>query len=247
MALPKLEVPTYELELPLSKKKIKYRPFLVKEQKNLLMAMESGDAPTIQHNVREILSVCTLTPGIEIDDLPIIDVEYFFIQLRAKSVGEIVESKYRCNNDVDDGEGGTKTCGNIMEANINLTDIKPEFEREVNPEIQLTDTVVVKMRYPKFGIIKDSLEMKNITEVTFNMLVESIEYIYDGEQFYYAKETPKEELVEFLEQLSQAQFEKIEDFFTSMPKMSKKINMTCKKCGFQHELEAEGIESFFAF
>jgi hypothetical protein len=247
MALPKLEVPTYELELPLSKKKIKYRPFLVKEQKNLLMAMESEDAVTIQHNVREILNVCTLTTGINIDELPIIDVEYYFINLRAKSVGEIVESKYRCNNEVDDGEGGTKTCNNIMEAKIDLTDIKPVFEKEVDPEIRLTDKVVVKMRYPQYGIIKDSLEMKNLTEVTFNMLAESIEYIYDGEQFYYAKESTKEEMMEFLEQLSQPQFEKIEEFFEAMPRMSKKINMKCKKCGFQHELEAEGIESFFAF
>lgn len=247
MALPKLEVPTYELELPLSKKKIKFRPFLVKEQKNLLMAMESEDANNIQHNVREILSVCTLTPGIEIDDLPIIDIEYYFINLRAKSVGEIVESKYRCNNEVTKDDGTTKECGNLMDVKIDLTDIKPVFEKEINPEIQLTDTVVVKMRYPRFGIIKDSLNMKNIAEVTFNMLAESIEYIYDGEQFYYAKETPKQELVEFLEQLNQAQFEKIEEFFTSMPRMSKNIKMTCKKCGFQHELEAEGIESFFAF
>jgi hypothetical protein len=103
------------------------------------------------------------------------------------------------------------------------------------------------MRYTQYGIIKDSLEMKNLTEVTFNMLAESIEYIYDGEQFYYAKESTKEEMMEFLEQLSQPQFEKIEEFFEAMPRMSKKINMKCKKCGFQHELEAEGIESFFAF
>jgi hypothetical protein len=247
MALPKLEVPTYELELPLSKKTIKYRPFLVKEQKNLLMAMESGDAKTIQHNVREILTVCTLTKGIDIDDLPIIDIEYYFINLRAKSVGEIVESKYRCNNEVTNEDGSTKECGNLMDAKIDLTDIKPVFEKEINPEIQLTDKIVVKMGYPKFGIVKDSLDMKDITEVTFNMLAESIEYIYDGEQFYYAKETSKPELLDFLEQLNQQQFEKIEEFFASMPRMSKKINMKCKKCGFQHELEAEGIESFFGF
>ena len=147
MALPKLEVPTYELKLPLSGKKIKYRPFLVKEQKNLMMAMESGDAETIQYNVREILNVCTLTKNIDIDDLPILDIEYYFINLRAKSVGEIVESKYRCNNDVSGQE-----CGNIMETKIDLTDIKPEWEEKIDPEIQLTDKIVVKLRYPKFSI-----------------------------------------------------------------------------------------------
>jgi hypothetical protein len=242
MALPKLEVPTYELELPLSGKKIKYRPFLVKEQKNLMMAMESGDAETIQYNVREILNVCTLTPGIDIDDFPILDVEYYFINLRAKSVGEVVESKYRCNNDL-----GDKECGNIMETKIDLTTIKPEWEEKVDPEIKITDKLIVKMRYPKFGIIKDSVNIDNVTDVTFNMIASSIEYIYDGEQFYYAKETTKEELLEFIEQLNQAQFEKIEKFFENLPKMKKNIMLTCSKCGFIHNMEVEGLENFFVF
>jgi hypothetical protein len=242
MALPKLEVPTYELELPLSGKKIKYRPFLVKEQKALMMAMESGDAETIQHNVREILNVCTMTPGIDMDELPIIDIEYYFINLRAKSVGEIVESKYRCNNDLDG-----KECGNIMETKIDLTTIKPEWEEKIDPEIQLTDKIVVKLRYPKFGIVRDSVNMDNITDVTFNMIASSIEYIYDGEQFYYAKETSKEELLEFIEQLNQTQFEKIEKFFSNLPKMKKDVGMTCSKCGFIHQMEVEGLENFFAF
>ena len=240
MALPKLEVPTYELELPLSKKKIKFRPFLVKEQKNLLMAMESGDATTIQNNVRDILDVCTLTPGIDVDELPIIDIEYYFINLRAKSVGEVVESKYKCNNEVDG-----KECGNIMDAKVDLTEIKPVFEKEVSPEIQLTDKVTLKLRYPQFGIVKDSVNMENITDITFNMIANSIEYIYDGEQFYYAKETTKEDIMEFLEQLNNEQFQKIEEFFEALPKISKTIEMTCKKCGFHHQLEAEGLESFF--
>ena len=122
MALPKLDVPTYEIELPVSKKKVKYRPFLVKEQKNLLMALESNEATTIQQNVYDILNNCTLTEDINIDKLPIIDVEYYFINLRAKSVGEIIESKYKCNNEVNE-----KTCGNLMEAKIDLTNIQPYF------------------------------------------------------------------------------------------------------------------------
>ena len=240
MALPKLEVPTYELELPLSKKKIKYRPYLVKEQKALMMAMESSDAKTIQHNVREILTVCTLSKDVDIDELPIVDIEYYFIQLRAKSVSEISESKYRCNNEVED-----KVCGNIMEAKIDLTEIQPVQSEYVDPEIQLTDTITVKMKYPPFKLIKDSVEMDDITEVTFNMLAQSIEYVYDGEQFHYAKEVSVEELVDFIEQLNQEQFEKLEKFFNSIPKLSKRIDMTCSKCGFEHHLDVEGLESFF--
>lgn len=243
MALPKLEVPTYEIELPLSKKKLKYRPFLVKEQKNLLMAMESGDAETIQQNIRDILDVCTLTEGVDLDDLPIIDIEYYFINLRAKSVGEVSESKYRCNNKVSE----TKECGNIMESKINLTELYPESDEIVDPEIKISDNIVVKMSYPNFGLIKDSIDLDNITDVTFNMIASSIEYVFDGEQFHYAKETTKEDLLQFVESMNQQQFEKIEHFFNNIPRLKKKIEMTCSKCGFNHSLEVEGLESFFGY
>lgn len=240
MALPKLEVPTYELELPLSKKYIKFRPYLVKEQKSLMMAMESSDAKTIQHNVREILNVCTLNKDVNIDELPIIDIEYYFLQLRAKSVGEIADSKYRCNNEVED-----KVCGNIMEAKIDLTQIMPVQEEYVDPEIQLSDKIMLRMKYPPFKLIGDSIEMDDITEVTFHMIANSIEYIYDGEQFHYAKEQTTEDLVDFIEQLSQEQFEKLEKFFNSVPKLKKDLDITCSKCGFEHHLHVEGLESFF--
>ena len=240
MALPKLDVPTYEIELPISKKKIKYRPFLVKEQKNLLMALESNESSTIQQNVRDILNNCTLTEGINIDKLPIIDVEYYFINLRSKSVGEIVETRYRCNNEVEE-----KVCGNIMEASVNLQNIQPYREEEVSPEIQLTDKVMIKMKYPEFGIIKDSLNMEDITEVTFNLISESIEHIYDGEQFYYAHEAEPGEMLEFVEGLNQVQFEKVEHFFNNLPKLKETVEMTCSKCGFHHTIDVEGLENFF--
>lgn len=240
MALPKLDVPTYEIELPISKKKIKYRPFLVKEQKNLLMALESNESSTIQQNVRDILNNCTLTENINIDKLPIIDVEYYFINLRSKSVGEIVETRYRCNNEVEE-----KVCGNIMEASVNLQNIQPYREEEVSPEIQLTDKITIKMKYPEFGIIKDSINMEDITEVTFNLISESIEHIYDGDQFYYAHEAEPGEMLEFVEGLNQAQFEKVEHFFNNLPKLKETVEMTCSKCGFHHTIDVEGLENFF--
>ena len=240
MALPKLDVPTYEIELPISKKKIKYRPFLVKEQKNLLMALESNESSTIQQNVRDILNNCTLTEDINIDKLPIIDVEYYFINLRSKSVGEIVETRYRCNNEVEE-----KVCGNIMEASVNLQNIQPYREEEVSPEIQLTDKIMIKMKYPEFGIIKDSLNMEDITEVTFNLISESIEHIFDGDQFYYAHEAEPGEMLEFVEGLNQAQFEKVEHFFNNLPKLKETVEMTCSKCGFYHKIDVEGLENFF--
>lgn len=240
MALPKIDVPTYEILLPVSKKQIRYRPFLVKEQRNLMMAMESDDSSSVHQAIRDILYNCTLTENVDIEKLPIIDVEYYFINLRAKSVGEVVESKYRCNNIVAD-----KECNNLMNSSMNLLDVKVQMNNDISPEIQLTPKLMIKMKYPEFGLVKDSVNIDNETDITFNMLAQSIEYIYDGEQFYYSHETPLQELVEFVETMPQEQFSKVEEFFNNMPKLSDKIEMTCTKCGFHHTINVEGLESFF--
>jgi len=240
MALPKIDTPVYELDLPLSKKHVRFRPFLVKEQKNLLMAMESGDSKSIEQNVKQVLNNCTITEGIDIEKLPVLDVEYYFLNLRARSVGEIVENKYRCDNQV---EGSA--CGNIMETSLNLLDIKIEDVKENNDVIQLTDTISIKLKYPEFSVINKLSKLTNVSDIAFEMIADSVEYIYDGEQFYYAKETTTEELVEFIENLNQQQFAKIEDFFANLPKLEKKIEMKCSRCGFEHRLDVEGLESFF--
>jgi len=240
MALPKLDVPTYELTLPLSNKRVKYRPFTVKEQRNLLMAMEANDSETIQQAVGDILNNCNLTEGIQIDKLPIVDVEYYFINLRAKSVGEIVDARYRCNNEVDG-----KNCNNIMEAQVDLTKINVEKPDSISNEIQLTDKFVVKLKYPEFTSVKSALKYEDVNALTFNVIAQSVEYIYDGEQFYYASEVSQKEMVEFIENLSQDQFAKIEVFFENLPKIRQKIDLKCKKCGFEHHLNVEGLENFF--
>lgn len=240
MALPKLDIPSYEIELPISKKRIKFRPFLVKEQRNLLMALESNETSTVQQNIRDILNNCTLTENVDIDKLPIIDIEYYFINLRAKSVGEVVESRYRCNNIV-----GDKECGNIMEKNINLQDIKVTQDKPAEPEVQITPKITVKLKYPEFGMVKNSLQYEDINQITFSMIANSIEYIYDGEQFYYGYETSPQEMLEFVESLNSEQFRKIEEFFENLPKLKENINITCSKCGFNHTIEVEGLENFF--
>lgn len=240
MPLPKIDTPIYDLTLPLSNKKIRFRPFIVKEQKNLFMALESNDDDAIQENIKQVLRNCTLTENIDVDDLPVVDIEYYFINLRAKSVGEIVENKYRCENVVEE-----KKCNNVMEISLNLTDIKVEGVVKGNDVIQLTNKISVKLKYPKFSILKSIRNMDKMTEIAMRMVAESIEYIYDGEQFYYANEVSVEELIEFVESLSQKQFQLIEKFFQEMPKLEKKIKMTCRKCGFNHNLDIEGLENFF--
>jgi hypothetical protein len=245
MALPKIDLPVYELDLPLSKKKISFRPFLVKEQRNLLMAMESEDPETVEQNIRQVLVNCTLTEGINFDALPIIDVEYYFLNLRARSVGEVVQSRYKCNNEVTKEDDEVKVCGNIMETDVNILDIKVEESDVVNNEIQITDNIVIKLRYPQFSFLQRAKNIETATGLAFDMIAESIESIYDGEQFHYAAESDPEELIEFVESLNQDQFAKLEEFFLNLPKLNKRIEMQCKKCGFNHIIDVEGMESFF--
>jgi len=238
--LPQIDCPVYELNLPLSKKHIKFRPFRVKEQRNLLMAMESDDKETIEKNVKQVLQNCTITENIDIDSLPIIDVEYYFLNLRARSVGEIVDNKYRCENEVDN-----KVCNTLMNVSFNLLDIKVEKNEDIKDIIQLTDKVSIKLNYPKFSIIRKSGKFNTKSDMAFNLIIESIDYIYDGEQFHYAKESTVTELTDFIDSLNTEQFKKIEDFFEKLPTLSKRAEVKCKKCEFEHVIFAEGLESFF--
>jgi hypothetical protein len=186
------------------------------------------------------LSRETFTKGIDIDRLPVIDVEFYFLNLRARSVGEVVENKYRCDNVVED-----KACGNIMESEFNILDIKVTNIKDGDDLIKITDNVSLKLKYPEYSIVSRLSNLQSISEIAFEMIADSVDYVYDGEQMYYAKETPREELIEFIESLNTQQFKKIEEFFTDLPKLEKKIEMRCMKCGFQHSLDVQGLESFF--
>ena len=240
MALPKIDTPIYDLILPLSKKEIRFRPFLVKEQKNLLMAMEADDKESIEKNVKQVLINCTLTDGIDIDRLPVIDVEYYFLNLRARSVGEVIENSYRCDNEIEE-----KKCGNIMKTSLNILDVKVENVNEDKTEIQLTDKIFLKLRYPEYSLLKKMAKLEDASSIAFEMIAQCVEYIFDGEQYYYSNEVSIEEMIEFIENLNQQQFEKIESFFSNMPKLQRKIEIKCSRCGFDHRIDVEGLESFF--
>ena len=240
MALPKIDTPIYELKLPLSRKTVKFRPFLVKEQKNLLMAIEADDKETIERNIKQVLHNCTLTENIDIEKLPVIDVEYYFLNLRARSVGEVVENTYLCNNVVND-----EKCGNKLPVTFNILDITvSEMEKDADV-IKLTDNITIKLKYPEFATIERIKSMDNSVDVAFEIIANSIEYIFDGSQYYYANETTEKELLEFIESLNSEQFTNIEKFFDNLPKLNKKIEVKCSKCGYQHNIDMEGLESFF--
>jgi hypothetical protein len=210
-----------------------------------MMALESDDYNSIENNIKQVLQNCTIAGDVDFDKLPIVDVEYYFIHLRAKSVGEVSENRYRCNNEVDDGKGGMKECGNLVDVDVNLLDIQVKKNPDIKEIIKLTDKIAVKLSYPHFNIVHRAANSKDLNDFAFQMIIDSIEYLHDGEQYYHAKETPREELVEFVESLNSKQFAMLEEFFDNLPKLTKTVEFDCKKCGFHHKIEVEGLENFF--
>ena len=245
MALPKIDVPTYETTLISSGKKVKYRPFLVKEQKLFLMASQSTDEKETVGVVKQVLNNCIIS-DIDVDDLPTFDLEHLFMQLRARSVGEVVNLKYNCNNTVKDDKGEDKVCGGLVKFDLNLLEIEPTRNEEHNNKIEITDKLGIVMKYPTLGMVKnfDNLQSESIDTI-MEVIVSCIDFIYDADQMYYAKDSTKEELMEFVDNLQQDDLEKIQKFFTTMPKISKPLDFKCGKCGYEEKIVVEGIQNFF--
>ena len=209
------------------------------------MAMESEDENSVVLGIKQIMRNCLLS-DIDIEDLPILDFEYLFLNLRARSVGETIDLQYKCNNDIPGSEEDkTHKCGNLISLSFNALEVKPEIN-EINGKIQLTPKLGVVLKYPTFKAIENvSLtENKNPVDFVSETIISSIDYIYDEENVYYAKDTPKEEMVDFIDSLTKDQFTMIQKFFEDIPKLSKKIDFKCNKCGYEENIEIQGIQSF---
>jgi hypothetical protein len=244
--LPKIDVPVYEIHLPVCNKTMKYRPFLVKEEKLLLMAMESNEDKTIIDSIKQIINNCCLDE-IDVETIPVPDLEYFFLNLRARSVSEIVELKYKCNNTVRDENGEDKTCGNVVSLELKVLEVKPEISPEHSNKIELTEKMGIVMKYPNFKMMEKLENSKTESEVEklMSVISECIDYIYDTDTVYYKKDIETKELTEFIEGLNRNQFEKIQKFFETMPKMKKELRFQCKKCGYDDNIVVEGLQNFF--
>ncbi len=242
--LPKIDVPVYSINLMSTGKEVKFRPFTVKEEKLFLMANESEDLQTIVDTTKQVLNNCIISE-IDIEKIPVFDIEYLFLNIRARSINEIINLNYKCNNDVkNENNDETHKCGNTVKIDVNILDIKPESNKKLDNKIEITDKVGMVMRYPNFNTMK-KYQGKNEAEVILKLTADCIDYIYDGEQIYYAKDTTEDELVEFIESMQTKDLEKIKDFFDNMPKVSKDLDFKCKKCGYEEKITLEGIESFF--
>ena len=245
MALPKITTPIYELKIPSTGQKVKYRPFLVKEEKILLMAIEDGSVTAMSKAMNNIISDCT-EGEIKIKDLAPFDIEYFFLQLRGKSVGDTVELTLRKPVNLTCGEK-LEDCQEICEIKIDINDISVDSSEIKDSKIELTDTIGVKLNYPQFEVIQKftGIDEDTTPQHIFELINECIEYIWDGEEIYKAKDSTKKEINEFVESLSTAQFQKIREFFDGMPKLRHVITWKCPKCDKEAPQVLEGIDSFF--
>jgi hypothetical protein len=240
MPLPKINTPTYELELPSSGKKIKYRPFLVREEKILLMALESEDMKQITESVVSILTDCIITKGVKVSDLSTFDIEFLFLNVRSRSVGETVEVNITCP---DDGKTS-------VPVQIDLDEIKIVKDKSHKNIIKLDEKLSMKLKYPSLEQFIDSnFETGgNESEVdkSMSMVTSCIDIIYDNEESWDASDCTKKELEEFLEQLNTKQFKEIETFFTTMPKLSHTVKVKNPNTKVESEVVLEGLASFFS-
>ena len=239
MPLPKIATPTYELELPSTGATVKYRPFLVKEEKVLVIALESEDNKQITNAIKAVLKSCILSKGIKVESLPTFDIEYLFLNIRGKSVGEELEVKVICPDD-------EKT---EVPITIDLDEVKVQKSEEHNNQLKLDDTLMMEMRYPSLDqFIKNNFDFKdeNQMEQSFDLIGSCIDKIYNEDEVWATADCTKKEVKEFLESMNSSQFKDIEKFFETMPKLSHTIKVKNPKTKVESEVVLEGLASFFA-
>ena len=239
MPLPKIATPTYELELPSTEQTVRYRPFLVKEEKLLVLALETEDTKQITTAIKTVLKSCVLTKGIKVEQLPTFDIEYLFLNIRGKSVGEELEVKVICPDD-------EKT---EVPITIDLDEVKVQKSEGHNNQLKLDDTLMMEMRYPSLDqFIKNNFDFKdeNQMEQSFDLIGSCIDKIYNEDEVWATADCTKKEVKEFLESMNSSQFKDIEKFFETMPKLSHTIKVKNPKTKVESEVVLEGLASFFA-
>jgi len=230
MALPKLQTPTFELTLPSNGKKIRFRPFLVREHK-ILLTMAEAENDEVARIIRELVDVCTFKE-LKVQDLPHFDIEYIFMFLRAKSIGEAVDVVVNCE------------CGTKIETSFNIEDIKVEKPEGHTNKIQINKDIGVEMRYPNIDEVVGIFSSSD-TQKVMDLIIANIKGIYDSKNYYEAVDQTKEEIQEFVYSLTKEQFDKIEKFFTTSPKVVQTIECDCPSCGKHNVSKLEGLQNFF--
>ena len=236
MPLPTIVTPSYELNLPSNGKKIKYRPFLVKEEKILILAIESNSMKDISRAIKDVLKNCILTKGVKVDELPTFDIEYLFLNIRSRSIGESIDLVITCP---DDGE--TK-----VNAQIYIDEIGIKKDKDHNPDIKLDDTYTMRLKYPSLDqFIDDNFNFDEDKDNSFDIISSCIDMVFSEEEAWEAKDCTKKELLEFVERLNSIQFKEVEKFFDTMPKLSHEIEVENPNTKVKSKVALEGLASFF--
>ena len=238
MPLPKIATPTYELELPSTGQSIQYRPFLVKEEKVLVIALESEDNKQITTAIKAVLKSCILTKGVKVESLPTFDIEFLFLNIRGKSVGEELEVNVICP---DDGE-------TTVSVTISLDEIEVQKDENHSNKIKIDDSIMMELKYPSLDqFIKNNFDFndKNAMDQSFDLIASCIDKVYTEDEVWATADCTKKEVKEFLESMKSQQFKEIEEFFESMPKLSHTINVTNPNTKVESEVTLEGLASFF--
>jgi hypothetical protein len=239
MALPLQSTPTYNLTIPSTGKTVRFRPFLIKEEKSLLIAQQSEDLMIMIDTLKSVIKDCLLDK-VDVEKFATFDIEYIFTQIRAKSVGETVDLIVQC--DEDHGEQNEKARVKLI---IDLSTIVVEKDPKHTNRIELFGDVGMVLRYPTIEMMKRMESAEDNLESIFQIVADSVDYIYQGEEIFYAKETSREEVLQFLENLTSDQFAKVNEFFTTMPRIKKDVEYKCPLCGKEHKKTLEGLQSFF--
>ena len=236
MPLPTIVTPSYELTLPSNGKKIKYRPFLVKEEKILILAIESNSMKDFSRAIKDVLKNCILTKGVKIDELPTFDIEYLFLNIRSRSIGESIDLVITCP---DDGE--TK-----VNAQIYIDEIGIKKDKDHSPDIKLDDTYTMRLKYPSLDqFIDENFNFDENKDNSFDIISSCIDMVFSEEEAWEAKDCTKKELLEFVERLNSIQFKEVEKFFDTMPKLSHEIEVENPNTKVKSKVALEGLASFF--
>jgi hypothetical protein len=239
MPLPKISTPTYELELPSTGQTIKFRPFLVKEEKLLVLALETEDTKQITNGIKTVIKNCIETKGIKVEELPTFDIEYLFLNIRGKSVGEDIEVNIICPDDEE----------TTVPVKINIDEIKVQKNDNHSTKVKIDDEIMMEMKYPSLEqFIKSNFDFNdnNAIEQSFDLISSCIDKIYTEEEVWTSSDVTKKEINDFLETMNSSQFKSIEKFFETMPKLSHKIKVKNPNTKVESEVVLEGLSSFFS-
>ena len=237
MPLPKIVTPTHELTLPSNGKKITYRPFLVKEEKILILAIESNSLKDISRAIKDVLRNCILTKGVKVDELPTFDIEYLFLNIRARSIGESIELVVTCPDDRE-----TK-----VNVTVYIDEVQVKTNEKHNVDIKIDDTYTMRMKYPSLDeFIDENFNFDGqASDNSFEIIASCIDMVFSEDEAWESKDCTKKELTQFVEQLNSAQFKEIEKFFDTMPQLSHDIEVENPKTKVKSTVKLEGLASFF--